>query len=383
MAEKDPSPQLDYQNPKTPRTWRDDVSAEWSRFISGFTRDNVVGHLKTLAWVVPLTLLIWIYAEREQVATMKDVAVPFKIAAPDTRVVNVKLPQDMNLILELQGPQARLQEVLNELRGGKGTPRGLDIELPASWEVNRDHRPDTLPLIRDHKTFVNNGVTVLSVQPAKLEIGIDEVVEREARIIKPPALKNLEATFDPPTVKVRGPRSVLNRAADADPANPGRLTVTADLSDELSRRNPGRYPDITNFGLIRLGELADDTITITAPPGIRANVEVREANKSLVLSSMVVSLDVPEGLLDKYKVTDFRPVLQNVTITGPPTIIDAIERNEFDPKPKARVVVTQQDVGDRHSIKVQYDLPKGVEVSPEDQKREVEIHLVDRATLGP
>ena len=62
----------DLNNPPGPRaassrTWRDDVSAEWTRFTSGFTRENIISNLKTLAWVVPLTLLIWIWAEREQV----------------------------------------------------------------------------------------------------------------------------------------------------------------------------------------------------------------------------------------------------------------------------------------------------------------------------
>ena len=59
------------------------------RFINGFTRDNVIGHMKTLAWVIPLTLLIWIWAEREQVQPAKDVSVPFELVSPDAnRVVN-------------------------------------------------------------------------------------------------------------------------------------------------------------------------------------------------------------------------------------------------------------------------------------------------------
>src|SRR5215211_3341785 len=87
-----PSSPLPYAS--AARSWRDDVSAEWSRFASGFTRENVVSNLKTLAWVIPLTLLIWIYAEREQVAPAKDVAVPFELQSVDTdRVVSLKPPQ--------------------------------------------------------------------------------------------------------------------------------------------------------------------------------------------------------------------------------------------------------------------------------------------------
>src|SRR5438552_16156395 len=128
------------------RTWRDDVSAEWMRFINGFTRDNVIGHMKTLAWVIPLTLLIWIWAEREQVQPAKDVSVPFELVSPDAnRVVTLNPPQDKNLILELSGPQGRLQELLNRLHGGQ-MPEGLKLEVPTHYGVNRDAPVDALPL---------------------------------------------------------------------------------------------------------------------------------------------------------------------------------------------------------------------------------------------
>src|SRR5438552_13254555 len=134
-------PSIPYERRTQPpkRPWGDDLSARWNRFIARFTRDNIISNLKTLAWVVPLTLLIWIYAEREQVATTKDVAVPFELVSVDPNVaVTLNRAQDKNLILELQGPQARLQDVLTKLRGGM-LPQGLRIEVPASLDKNREH----------------------------------------------------------------------------------------------------------------------------------------------------------------------------------------------------------------------------------------------------
>src|SRR3954464_8093920 len=87
------------------RSWRDDVSAEWVRFRSRLTRDNIISNLKTLAWVVPLTLLIWIWAEREQVQPAKDVTVPFELSSPDPNRVIRNKSGDSNLVLELSGPQ--------------------------------------------------------------------------------------------------------------------------------------------------------------------------------------------------------------------------------------------------------------------------------------
>jgi hypothetical protein len=113
-------------------------------------------------------------------------------------------------------------------------------------------------------------------------------------------------------------------------------------------------------------------------------VDVRLANKTWVKPSMTVTMDVPDGLLEKYKVMDFRAVLQNVTLIGPPEIIDAMQRADFQPQPKARVVANLADAtGERRSKVVEYDLPKGVEVSDEDRKRTVDFRLVDRSTLPP
>src|SRR5215212_140401 len=167
---------ISYQPRKIARSWRDDAATNWQRFAARFTRENVISNLKTLAWVVPLTLLIWIYAEREQVATTKDVAVPFDMVSLDPNVaIRVRSPSDQNLILELQGPQARLQEVLSKLRGGL-LPQGLKIEVPTTLEKNREHGLDALSLVRNQKIFVDNGVTVLGCQPARLDVIVDSLV---------------------------------------------------------------------------------------------------------------------------------------------------------------------------------------------------------------
>ena len=383
----DPSPKLDYQSrPSRRRAWRDEVSAEWSRFVAGFTRENVISRLKTLAWVVPLTLLIWIYAEREQVRPANDVSVPFELvnSNPD-RSVWLMPPQDKNLVLELQGPQGRLESVLNDIRGGK-EPEGLRLEVPANLDINREHSIDALPLVRNQRLFVESGIFVIACQPARLRVQVDQLVEREAKIVKAPSAKNLDATFIPPTVKVRGPLSLLEQAeATPQPGGETGLFVYADLSAEALKQ-PGTYklpgpglPDV----LLRKPQKADDErVTIVMPPTrIQATVEVRQADKTLRIASMPVTLDTPDGLLEKYKVTEFRGALQNVTVTGPPHIIDQMEKPDYEPRPKARVLVTQQDVGERRSKPVKYDLPKGIDVVEADRNRTVEFRLVDRTTL--
>src|SRR5688572_15344405 len=99
--------------------WWRDVNQHVRRWMRDtFTRENIISNLKTLAWVVPLTFLIWVYAEREQIATYKDEPLPFDLVSLDpNRVVTLNPRQDKNLMVDLQGPQARVQDVLQRLRG--------------------------------------------------------------------------------------------------------------------------------------------------------------------------------------------------------------------------------------------------------------------------
>jgi hypothetical protein len=367
--------------PTSTRSWRDDVYAEWNRFRASLTRENLIAKAKTLAWVAPLTLLIWIYAEREQVAIYNDEPVPFElVSGNDGRFITLK--QDTNLILKLTGPRAAVANVLNDLRGGRN-PRGLQLEVPSTLELNRETSLPALPMVRSQRAFIDRGITVLSVQPANLTLQVDEKVERDANIVLPPARKNVDASFVPSTVKLRGPLSALQRA---EQALGGQLAVHGDFSGDLLRQ-PGHYdlpkPGLPDVVLRKPTELQDERIEIVAPPEkIRASVDVRQADKTHLVRSMPITIDATDGLLEKYKVEWVRPtapVLQNVTISGPPDVIDTIERPDL-PKPKARLVVTPQDVGDRRSKIVLYDLPDKVKVGDEDRNRTVEFRLVPWTT---
>src|SRR5438105_4666740 len=112
--------------------WRKFFANEWRYFTAGFSREKTISSLKTLAWVVPITLFIWIYAEREQVArTENPVSVPFDLVSDSSRIVTL-VRQDKNVMLKLEGPQARLQHVLDTLQAGTN-PRGLELQIPLTY----------------------------------------------------------------------------------------------------------------------------------------------------------------------------------------------------------------------------------------------------------
>ena len=118
---------------------------------------------------------------------------------------------------------------------------------------------------------------------------------------------------------------------------------------------------------------------------VHATIDVRQADKSFIKNSMPVTVDSPVGTSTRYDIVVDRPAVQNVTLIGPPDTIDAMQKPDFEPQPKGRLVITSADltVG-THTKTVKYDLPDGVHVSADDMKKTVDFKVVDRtATPTP
>src|SRR3954447_8679042 len=121
---KKPRP-LDYAPPLT-------VRERVGRYLP--SGEQSVNFLKNLVWVVPLTLLIWIYAEREQTVTLPTEPVSIDVRTNDhNRLVDLRFPQDKNIIVELSGPRARIDRVRELLQpnpeGGAAVQIYIDPQL--------------------------------------------------------------------------------------------------------------------------------------------------------------------------------------------------------------------------------------------------------------
>src|SRR3982751_5576817 len=115
------SHRLDYAPPLTP-------VERLFRYLPA--RDSILGFLKTLVWVAPLTLLIWVYAEREQNVTQSGIIVPIDVRTSDpNRIVTLRGPADKNVVLELFGPRAKVDHIRDFLKPDptRGAPLIIDI----------------------------------------------------------------------------------------------------------------------------------------------------------------------------------------------------------------------------------------------------------------
>jgi len=356
------------------KSWRDHFAAERRWVADTFSAEKMIEMLKQLAWVVPLTLLIWIYAEREQVTKEQNETIPFEIVSTDpNRLVTLRPPQDSNVVVELEGPRARVQDVLHRLRGGE-FPQGLRIEIDKALLPNRDHQLRTISLIANHDLFRHNGITVTRTQPDTITVSVDAIVERDARVAPVPGTANLgEAKFDPPIVKLRGPRNVLSPDGDFNP-----LVAYAHVPPNVLTQ-PGQR-DADALELTLPPPLAKDPRIVITPSKVDAVLQVRASDAKWEMRAMTIRLDVPKGVTDKF-IVEYDPSLPNVTLIGPKDIIDQLSAGTANITPYALLSVSGEDAdGGAQQRTLRFvDLPEGVRVDEKDRQRTVSFRLIRKS----
>lgn len=383
-----PSPESAAAGKITPRPaaippWKATALHAWRSVRRAFHKEQLISFAKTMSLVAPLTILIWVYAEREQTDLDAGVVFPIEILSNDpNRVVKLDKPADKNVVADLSGPRARLDRLREQLNPRAGTP-SVPIYIDSSLSPRQYYELNTAALLSGQPLFANAGVTVASASPPRLRVYVDEVVEVEAQVKAPPEIKNLDSppVFDPPVVKVRGPASVLTQAFGAPPEE-DKYIVYADLSALPAIRTPGAHEDVSDIPLRRPAE-AEGNVTFT-PSRVSADLRVKRTDEELMIPSMPIWPWMPPTLQDRYKVVfeGGSPVVTNVPLIGPPEQIALLKDPKYTPRPVAMLKVTADDLpsNEVRTRELTFEnLPKDVVVAAGYSQREVSFRLVERA----
>src|SRR5579859_847750 len=219
-----------YSPPK--RTWRRRLAHSlkgWSRVT--FSRESYITSLKSLLWVVPLTVLIWVYAEREQVTTLPNVTI--NVAPPvgvPGRLLARFAPGTIHTIhAELKGPQSSAEEAKEILESGT---IALDLERDLT---PGDHTIVIADVLNRDSRIIAKGAEVRNCVPAEVTVTVEKLSEKLLDVkVRPEDAKGLPPlVFVPAKVKVVIPDSVYNKAETDN-----RLFVYPNLkpyADELAQ----------------------------------------------------------------------------------------------------------------------------------------------------
>src|SRR5271170_1443901 len=86
--------------------------ARWAR--KTFTRENTKSALASMIWVVPLTVLIWVYGAQNSM-TDQPLSVNLSLASSDPKQVLTPFEANRSVQLTLHGSEAALQQVVQTL----------------------------------------------------------------------------------------------------------------------------------------------------------------------------------------------------------------------------------------------------------------------------
>ncbi len=317
------------------------------------SRHHVMSMLKTLALVVPLTILIWIYAERAQ--TAKDqimVDLDVWINNPDLFATVIE-PNGAPIAIELEGPRAKIQVLKTQLE------RRIRVQLNGTFQPDTEPSLSATALLNDYPEIRQSGVTVTMASPSTVKIHVDPRVKRMVPLLLPQNLPVAISSYSisPPSVEVQAPKRVWEKLFPTPQSG-----IKLDLSNFMERINtPGQH------------KLENVPLAIPREPGVivspsRANevrLEVSAQEVEYVIRTIPVVIQQPLPTVNKWIVTTKEKTVTNLSVRGPAAEIRKIESIDGKPPeitPTAVLKLTNDDRAKTDEIRaVSIDgLPAGV-----------------------
>lgn len=327
------------------------VASEWRRFRNGFTRDNVTKFLKNLFWTVLLTVLIWVYAEREEEVPASDQPIAIEVKSRDPSKIVTLDPNEKVIMCDLKGPQSNLDQFRETLL--PNSP--ITIELSTSGLPDGENRIPTLENLKENSRFKAAGITIEKCTPPTLTVVVDTLQTKKAAVKAPPNIAGLKsATFNPAMVSVTGPSHVLEHLSQ----------VTADISALPILNQPGPHPP-QKVSLVR-----DSSGNLTyLPTDVEATLTVAEKDVTYTCTNVPVSIEVQPMFADQYSVSfvnngGFVPRLD---VIGPPEQIDRLRSPRAEVHPRAILEIGPDNVNNTNPVPLRIEnLPDGVRVNGPD-----------------
>jgi hypothetical protein len=342
------SPLLDYYSSSAGNSIR--------RFFS--SREKVTEQIKTMLWVIPITLVIWVYAEREQVVVPvapNVSAVPITLRIADNLTFEPLGVGDTGPMVSLQltGPQQALERVRELLT--TRIPHGLTIDM-GTLPVSNSEPVNLLDHIANQEVFKSNCVSVMKVTPENIYVRVERKIKKDLPVLIPPEIDTLtsDTHFTPPVVTVSGPESLLG--ADCK--------VYANLTPSQVPKKPGSY------ALPAISLKLPNSKLQTDPPQVSGNLVVRDADVTFDIPRMYIYTKSP-ATMKNYVVLSNDGTIDDTHVTGPADKIKLLQDGTFTPEADL-VVLPSDPAGSKPLI---YVLPEGVTVVADDLRRQVDFTL--------
>ena len=325
----------------------------WVR--NNLTRDQLASGLRSLLWVAPLTVLIWIYAEREQVTETKSpVSIPIEVVSTDPqRIVTITRPADHQVSAYLYGPNASVEAVREKLLDTRNFPP-VRIEVGRNVPLGDQRIAGFASRLGDDPRLVSAGVTLTKLMPESIDVAIDQIGRKEVPV-KPEAgfERYGRATFEPAVVTVSGPEGELRDAGDS-------LVAYAQLINRPELTSEQSTVTIKNVS-VKLAVPKNSHIVLQGRPAVSATIQLTR-KEQYKIEAVILWPAMPLSRTGRVQVMA-EPSLKNVWVQGPKSEIDRLKPdapNRFLPRAWFEIPTEAQPGGEKVTAHLEYILPPGV-----------------------
>jgi hypothetical protein len=312
--------------------------------------------LPSLILITVITLLIWLYAEAQNV---KTVAQTLTVELPDRvgQDIVVYLPNDEDRLrasVQLRGSSTQISAFQNRLAG-----RALQLPIePAMLPDDRNTATlDLSPLLAQARldptdptspTINSLGLNVVSSEPTQITVSYDRLVTRTIPVRFQPTDVQIAPTFsvDPPTVEVTLPQQALDLIGGSEDA----LYVEAVIEPDRLRAIDEGMEQTLNATLDKSNLVG---VSGVRPQRIRLHQQdvdvtftIARQRDTVVAQLVPVWVVAPPSELARFEVTlaDNSRVLRDVNITGPRDLIERLRNNPAEMRVIGRFELTGEDL---------------------------------------
>ncbi len=223
---------------------------------------------------------------------------------------------DGNVSLSVIGPRKQIENLR-----GDGTPNEVPFEIDAGPEPQSG--PRTVELTGDIFPFIPKAVEVTSISPSAILVTFERAVEMNVEVEaifpwRPEGMEVASTKIDPPKVKLRGPKSVLEE-----------IKVIAEVwlssGEHFEETVPliKRYPD-------GLKDLVERTVSFVDSPQVKLTALLRYENESFDADNVRLRFLVPATEFPLR--IQFDEELIKVKFQGPVSEINRLKERVRDPQ---------------------------------------------------
>lgn len=266
----------------------------------------------TILIVTAVTVLIWLWAAAETI-DQESFGTRITLTLPEAASWQIS-PRQEFVRLSMEGSKLAMQQAEQVLR------QGLHVPLRAT--IGRQ-TVDLLDAVRQAGELEATGVKLLGVEPATVDVDVDQLVAATARVRAslPGVQTDGEIDIEPAEATLTMPSALRQRFA-------GDLLVEAFVDrTRLDRLTPGQRHTLEVRMRPPDGLAAADGVKIE-PSTAKLSFTVRSRTREFRMDSVRVQLAGPPEDSREYLVDLDETVLRDVTITAESDLIRRIEADE-------------------------------------------------------